>query len=53
MWHGSPFTITALLYSTLSLSSALDGGGWSMPWPNCFTPGEDIWYPLYRRLAGN
>ena len=27
--------------STLSLPSALDGGGWSTPRPGRFTPGED------------
>ena len=27
--------------STLSLTSALDRGGWSMPRPGCFTPGMD------------
>jgi hypothetical protein len=27
--------------STLSLTSALDGGGWSMPLSVRFTPGED------------
>jgi len=26
---------------TLSLTSALDGGGWSMPCPNHFTPRKD------------
>ena len=27
--------------STLSLTSALDGGGWSTPRPGHFTPGKD------------
>ena len=27
--------------STLSLTSALDGGGWSTPRPGRFTPGKD------------
>jgi hypothetical protein len=27
--------------STLSLISALDGGGWSTPSPSCFIPGKD------------
>jgi hypothetical protein len=27
--------------STLSLTSVLDGGGWSTPRPGRFTPGED------------
>jgi hypothetical protein len=37
--------------STLSLTSALDGCGWSTPRPSCFTPGK-TWYPLYGRLSG-
>jgi len=36
---------------TLSLTLSLDGR-WSMPHPNCFTPGKVTWYPLYRRLGG-
>jgi hypothetical protein len=28
--------------STLSLSSALDGGGWSTPRPGCFAPEKDF-----------
>jgi hypothetical protein len=28
--------------STLSLTSALDGGGWSRPRPGRFTPGKDV-----------
>ena len=27
--------------SILSLTLALDGGGWSTPCPGCFTPGKD------------
>ena len=38
--------------STLSLTSALDGGGWSSPRPDGFTPGKKNRYPLYRRLGG-
>ena len=38
--------------STLSLTSALDGGGWLKPRPSCFTPGKETRYPLYRRMAG-
>jgi hypothetical protein len=38
--------------STLSLTSALIGGGWSTPHPGCFTPGKENRYPLYRRLGG-
>ena len=34
--------------STLSSTSALDGGGWSTPSPGRFTPRKD---PLYRRLG--
>jgi hypothetical protein len=37
--------------SNLSLTSALDGGGWSTPRPGRFTPGNDP-YPLYRSLGG-
>ena len=37
--------------STLTLTSVLDGGGWSTPRPGRFTPGK-TWYPLYRRLGG-
>jgi hypothetical protein len=35
--------------STLSLTSALGGGGWSMLRPGRVTPGK---YSLYRRLDG-
>ena len=38
--------------STLPSTSALDGGGWSTPRPDRFTPGEGTRYPLYRRLGG-
>jgi hypothetical protein len=38
--------------STLSLTLALDEGGWSTPRPGCFTPGKETRYPLYRRQAG-
>jgi hypothetical protein len=37
--------------STLSLTSALDGGGW-LSRPDRFTPGNKTWCPLYRRLGG-
>jgi hypothetical protein len=33
--------------STLSLTSAIERGGWSMPCSGCFTPGKETWYPLY------
>jgi hypothetical protein len=36
--------------STLSLTPALDGGGWSTPRPSRFTSGKKAPYPLYRRL---
>jgi hypothetical protein len=36
----------------LSLTPALDEGGWSTPRPGRFTPGKETWYPLYRRLGG-
>jgi hypothetical protein len=35
--------------STLSLTPALDEGGWST---TRFTPGKETRYPLYRRLGG-
>jgi len=38
---------------TLSLTSALDEGGWSTPRPGRFTPGNEIRYQLYRRLDGS
>jgi hypothetical protein len=38
--------------ATLSLTLALDGGGWSTPHPCRFTPGNETWYPLYSRLGG-
>ena len=38
--------------TTLSLTSALGGGGWSMPRPRHFAPGKDTQYRLYRRLGG-
>ena len=36
---------------TLSLTLALNGGGWLMPRPICFTS-RMTQYPLYRRLDG-
>jgi len=39
--------------STLSLTSALDGGGWSTPHPGRFTPGKETRYALYWRLGGS
>jgi hypothetical protein len=38
--------------STLSLTSAINGGGCSTPRPGCFIPPKETWYPLYRRLCG-
>jgi len=38
--------------STLSLTSAVDGGGWSTPSPSRFIPGKETRYPVYRRLGG-
>jgi len=38
--------------STLSLTSALDAGGWSTPRPSRFTPAKESRYQLYRRLGG-
>jgi len=38
--------------STLCLTSALDGGGWSMQCPFSSIPENETQYPLYRRLGG-
>ena len=38
--------------STLSLTSALLGDGWSTPRQSHFTPGKEAQYPLCRRLGG-
>ena len=38
--------------STLSLTSALNMGGWLTPRPGSFTPGNRTRYPLYRRRGG-
>jgi len=38
--------------TTFSLTSALDGGGWSTPHPVSFTPGKESQCPVYRRLGG-
>ena len=38
--------------STLSLTSALDGGGWLTPLPARFTPGKETRDTLYGRLGG-
>ena len=39
-------------WSTLSLTSALDVGGWLTPRPGRFTPMEETQCPLYKRLGG-
>jgi len=42
-----------LRYSfTVSLASALDEGGWSMPLSDGLTPETETRYPLYSRLGG-
>jgi hypothetical protein len=38
--------------STLSLTLALEGGGWLRPRSCRFTPGKETQYPLYRQLGG-
>ena len=38
--------------STLSLTSKLDGVGWSTPHPGRFTAGKQIRYPFYRAMGG-
>ena len=40
------------LSSALSLTSALDGGGWLTSRPSRFTPGKETCYLFYRRLGG-
>ena len=37
--------------STLTVTSALDGGGWLTLRPSLFSPGIETWYPRYRRLG--
>jgi hypothetical protein len=39
--------------STLSLTSALNEGGWSTPPPGRFTPGKETRYQSCRRLGGS
>jgi len=36
----------------ISLTSALDGSGWSTPRPGRFTPGKDSRCQSYRKLGG-
>ena len=38
--------------STLSLTSALDGGGWLTPRPGRYTSGKESRYPMYSSLGG-
>jgi hypothetical protein len=38
--------------TTLSLTSAAGGGGWSMPRPGCFSPGNNSRHSFYKRLGG-
>jgi hypothetical protein len=38
--------------STVSLTSAVDGGGWLTPRPGRFTLGKEKRYALYGRLGG-
>ena len=38
--------------STISLTSALDGGGWFKPRPGNCTPGRESRNPLYVQEAG-
>jgi hypothetical protein len=48
---GRGYQEAELYKSTVSLTSALDGGGWSTPRSGRFAPGGDTWYPLYRWLG--
>ena len=38
--------------STLSLTTALHGGGWLTPRPGRFTPEKETRYPLHMTLGG-
>jgi hypothetical protein len=38
--------------STLSLTSAVDGGGWLTPRTGRFFPSKETQYPLYKKLGG-
>ena len=38
--------------SILSLTSAIDGGGWLTLRPGRFTPGQESRYTLYKTLGG-
>jgi hypothetical protein len=49
--HGSPEG-EQRYSSALSVTLALDRGGWSKPSPGRFTPGRETRYPWYRRLGG-
>jgi hypothetical protein len=39
--------------TTLSLASALDGGGWPRPRPGRFIPGKETQYPLIGSWVGH
>ena len=45
-------TVEQRYSSTLSLTSALDGGLWLTPRPSRFTPGKETRYPFCMRLGG-
>ena len=42
---------TQMYRPALSLTSALDGGGWLTPRPGRFAPGKETRYPFYRRVG--
>jgi hypothetical protein len=50
--HESPEREKRYSSTTLSLTLALDEGGWSTQRPGRFTPGKETRYPLYRRMGG-
>jgi hypothetical protein len=57
MFGGEHFMIRSYIprwmySSTLSLTTAVDGGGWLTPRHGRFIPGNETRYPLYRRLFG-
>jgi len=51
--RSTDYAIPAQRYScTLSLTSALDEGGWSTLCSSCFTPGKETRCAFYGRLGG-
>jgi hypothetical protein len=47
-----PYSPHNVICTTLSLTSAPNFCGWSIPRPGRFTAGKEMWYISYRRLHG-